>query len=253
MHAYKGFFEAHITLAQMQASEMARFAQFCTENAIKPIQIELSRGDFALQQMTSSVHEGEFAQVLAEVQGIAESLRRQDFNVTRVKLEASPFNEGLPTDCAEVAQHPAENYFEHHLKLLLPTRLTPSPSPKARGEILEEAPLLGRGVGGEAKLTQICEAHQAHLSRNAFKHREDGQAERFVTLRHYGLGRQEATEALHALRADIEKNGFQVLKTITEYCVYDDHVGLDANWLTREDSYQTPCETCNNDCILNPV
>lgn len=231
MYAYKGFFEAHITLAQMQADEMSRFAQFCVENALKPIQIELARGNFALQQMTSSVHEGEFAQVLADVQRIAESLRRQDFTVTRVKLEASPFNEGLPADCTEVAQHHAENYFEHHLKLLLPTDL----------------------AGKADSLTQICEAHHAHLSRNAFKHREDGQAERFVTLRHYGLGRQKATQALQALRTEIEKNGFQVLKTITEYCVYDDHVGLDANWLTLEEEYQTPCETCNNACILNPV
>jgi hypothetical protein len=236
MQSYKGVFEAHITLAPLQVGEAFKFMHFCQENELKPVQIELSRGSHTLQQMTASVHEGTYENVLQEVQGIAQKLRIEGFNVTRIKLEASPFNEGLPENNAETVLHAAENYFEHHLKLLLPADL---------GKM-------------QTTLEHLCEQHQAHLSRNAFKKRQDGMQERFVTLRHYGLGRQEAYEALHILRSCLEKASFQVLKIISEYCVYDDHVALDSNWLTLEsqktplNTWETPCEVCNEqNCVLH--
>ncbi len=229
MHTYKGVFEAHITIEPLQIDAQTKFIAFCAKNNLKPIQIELSRGDVAFQQMTSSIHEGAFEQVLAVVKGIAELLGRQGFGVSRVKLEAAPSNENLPATCAELMEHSAENYFEHHLKLSLPTDL----------------------AGKLETLLQICETHHAHLSRNAFKQNIEGFMERFVTVRHYGLGKAEAIEALNALKMAITVEGLQILKTITEYCVYDDHVALDANWLIVEP--QSPCETCDSACILSPV
>lgn len=225
MQTYKGIFEAHITVAPLNEAKLTEFQLFCAVNNLKPIQIELARGDFALQQMTASVYEGNFSDVLTEVKQMAVLLGRQGFEVKRVKLEASPFNEGLPAHLGEVKQHPTENYFEHHLKLMLPN-----------GDVQES-------------LYMICQKHHAHLSRNAFKQYQEGVQERFVTLRHYALGRQEAEAALHNLKDELTENGFQILKTITEYCVYDDHVGLDLNWL----ELYSPCETCNNACILSPV
>lgn len=231
MLSYKGIFEAHITLAPLTDDNLVKFQHFCQNNALKLIQIELSRGDFALQQMTASVHEGNLEDVLKDVKSIAQKLGRQGFEVKRIKLEASPFNEDLPANRDELHLHSKENYFEHHLKLLL-----------------------SENTSNSELLISICEKYQAHLSRNAFKIHEQGRQERFVTLRHYGLGRQEAGAILQMLQEELEKNGFQILKTITEYCVYDDHIGLDANWLTsQEDSLHSPCETCNNDCILSPV
>lgn len=209
MQTYKGVFEAHITIKSIHTEDFSVFQSFCAENNLKPIQIELARGDFALQQMTSSVHEGIFGGVLEEVKEIATRLGRQGFEVVRLKIEASPFNEGLPAHNAEVADHPAENYFEHHLKLAL-------------ADFASVASLL----------ETVCQKYEAHISRNAFKKTENGIEERFVTVRHYGLGRQEAEEALQKLADDLTQNGFEILKSVTEYCVYDDFVNLDANWLT---------------------
>jgi len=229
MDAYKGVFEAHITIMPLEYNAKKKFIAFCEMQGLKPVQIELSRGDFVQQLMTSSQHKGEFEAVLASVKKIAQNLRKEGFEVKRVKLEASPFNENLPANNTEVARHPAENYFEHHLKLSLPADL----------------------AGKEVTLLQICTLHKAHLSRNAFKENKNGLVERFVTVRHYGLGRQEALACLDVLKEAITINGFQILKTITEYCVYDDDVQLDANWLTLD--YSTPCEVCESACMLNPV
>ena len=224
---YTGAFEAHITIESLpDAATKERFMAFCEKNALKGIEIELSRGDFMHQPMTCSLHEGDFQEVLGNVQHIAQNLAAEGFPVTRVKLEAAPFNAELPQTNAEVVQHAPSNYFEHHLKLLLPA--------EADTDLL----------------LQICEKYHAHLSRNAFKKLQDGMSERFVTIRNYGLGKAEAEQSLCDLRNAIEAVGFQVIKSITEYCVYDDCLDLDANWL----EVSSPCEKCDSVCMMaNPA
>ena len=73
---YQGFFEAHITLkntAEIQNTD--NFEKFCNENKIKPIVIELERGDVPKQIMTSSLHNGNFDDIKEEVEQLAEKMK----------------------------------------------------------------------------------------------------------------------------------------------------------------------------------
>ena len=74
-------------------------------------------------------------------------------------------------------------------------------------------------------------AHGAHLSRNAFERFSDGSKTYFITSRCYDVGLEAATIRFRALRQSIAELNLHTLKSVTEYCVYDDHLGLDANWL----------------------
>jgi hypothetical protein len=81
-------------------------------------------------------------------------------------------------------------------------------------------------VPGEA-LSRVCEKHGVHLSRNALK----GEGEtRFVTLREYG-GREVFEMRVRELVADLGREGWPVIKEVSEFCVYDSNVLLDKGWL----------------------
>jgi hypothetical protein len=149
-------------------------------------------------------------QVVAEAHARAAEMVRDGFAFLRVKVEAALTNDDVPSADADTVVHPPENYFEHHIKLL---RSTTEPS--------------------EA-LTQTCEKHGAHLSRNAFREVTDCREERFVTLRSYGVGRITAEGQLQKLQAALAQLGEQILTCESEYCVYDSNLQLDAGWLGQQ-------------------
>jgi hypothetical protein len=76
----------------------------------------------------------------------------------------------------------------------------------------------------------ICRDHGAHLSRNPLKTLDDGQQERFVTLRVKGAGRATTENRAAALVKALEEAGWAVASTVLEYCIHDDHLELDAGW-----------------------
>jgi hypothetical protein len=216
--ACSGLFEAHLTVMPISNAEQVRFVDQCALMGLKPIMIELPKGDVAVQLMTSSIHRGEIHDVFTEVQGLAAGLDSAGFPVARVKIEAAPGNPGVPLTESEAASFPASNYCEHHLKVLL--------SP---GDSLDE-------------LRNICSAHQAHLSRNAFKRHPEGKSEQFITLRCYGAGLQAAQAKFEAMIDQVKAARITVLKQITEYCLFDDNISVDGNWGNQPELLSLPAQ-----------
>jgi hypothetical protein len=202
-----GTFEAHVTVAAGSETELQRFRAFCEAVSVKCIVIELGRGVAPLQPMTASYHRGSLQQALGEVHAFARALVAAGFEVTRLKLEALGRNQAIPEDDPSARAQPA-NYFEFHVKVLLP--------------------LAGADVEG---LRTRCERHGAHLSRNARKVRADGASERFVTLRVPGLGRASAERCFAALLQDLAGTGLALSQRLREYTVYDSNLALDRGWL----------------------
>ncbi|AFM04219.1 hypothetical protein Fleli_1821 [Bernardetia litoralis DSM 6794] len=223
---YQGFFEAHITLKNTEnLQSTANFEKFCTDNSIKPIFIELERGDMPKQIMTSSLHEGSFDKIKKDVENLAKKMRLKNYEIIRLKIEAHPENTGIPATKNDILERQKENYFEAHYKILLPT-FTSNHSKK--------------------ELISLCEKHQAHLSKNAFKKRNDSFEERFVTKRIYKVGKKEAFQAFDELHQKLENQKYQINKKIVEYCVFDTNEAVDNNWLTLNE----PCYVCNSECKM---
>lgn len=206
MFEYKGVFEAHISITPIDEEKAVIFKSFCEQEGIKAIQIVLARGKTPIQPMSSSIHQGVFSEVKKEVENLVKKMVHLGFEVRRMKIEASPQNQDIPRTHQELAQHNAQNYFEHHWKVLL-----------------KEKP--------SENLLNLCEAFKAHFAQNAFKKRSDKQVEHFITIRLYGKGLIETQKIASDFTDKLEEQKIEVLKSITEYCVYDDYVELDAEWL----------------------
>jgi hypothetical protein len=141
--------------------------------------------------------EGTTAAVRAAAEAMADELRERGFDVVRLKLEASPFAEGVP-----VAAGPG-CYFEHHVKLLLPPDTD------------------------ESALAALVIPHGSHLCRNARRIRDDSHHERFVTQRCL----DDAAARLAALTQTMRAAHHRILSTEREYVVYDDRPSVDSGWI----------------------
>jgi hypothetical protein len=190
----RGVFECHVTVSGDDGAAAA-LAAWAGERGVKFTHIELARGEVRSQPMLTTRGEGTEISALEDARAVACALRDEGFEVVRVKVEASPFAQGVPA----VADR--DRYFEHHVKLLLP--------PGAE----------------ESALADLVIPHGAHLSRNARRIRADGRRERFVTQR----CRDAAGERLDALTGAL--TGYDVLSVEREYVVYDDRPSIDAGWL----------------------
>jgi hypothetical protein len=163
---YSGFFEAHITIELFtielstievlphkllnqakKRQKIVDFKDFCENFNIKPIYIELERGDTPTQVMTSSLHEGDFEKIKKEVENIAQKLQNNHFQISRMKIEAHPDNIGVPLQNKAILAHQINNYFECHFKILLDKNFE--------------------------TLKNICENNKAHLSKEAFESFEE--------------------------------------------------------------------------------
>lgn len=197
-------FEIHLTTVALEAGRLLAYRQACLELRVKAIVIELSP-ELPVQPMTCLRVTGSYEEALAAAVTLGENLTARGFPTLRLKIEAAPWNAGVPqTD--EAAAEPAGRYFEFHARVLL-----------AQGADL---PILAG----------LCAAHGAHLSRNPLKVRDDGQQERFVTLRCAGVGRITTEARTAALVEELTESGWTVASTVLEYCVHDDHLELDGGW-----------------------
>jgi hypothetical protein len=200
---YSGEFELHLTGSEWQVDELAAFAR---EHGLKFSHIELHKGDVQSQPMLTIGAKGTIDEVRAVAGGWRARLLEAELFVVRVKIEAAPWNEGVPQDDEEA--DPAL-YFEHHVKLRL-------------GEWNEWC----------FSLFEAIKPHEAHVSRNARRTRADGTEERFVTQRCFGVGRATAKRKLGELLNDLTE--FQVLEVEEEYVVDDDALHIDNGWIHGE-------------------
>ena len=201
MSGVVGDFEFHITVSGDGAAGLAAWAG---ERGVKFTHIVLARGETVSQPMLTVRSAGTAEAVLADAKAMAGELREVGFSVTRMKLESSPFADGVPATAEQAAD---DRYFEHHLKLLLPP-----------------------GVD-EAALADLVTPHGAHLSRNARRVREDGCAERFVTQRCHRVGTDVAVAVLDRLIDTLRDAGHEMVSVEREYVVYDSSPAVDAGWI----------------------
>jgi hypothetical protein len=205
--AGQGTFEAHVTVALTGADRLDAFRSLCGQLGVKCVVIELPHGQVHTQPMTSSYHRGTVQQAAQEVAGLAGALHEAGFAVNRVKLEAVTTNSGIPQYDDEARAMPATNYFEFHVKALLP-------------------------AGADAEqLRALCQRHDAHLSRNALKKETDGRQERFLTQRAYGLGRVNAEARFERLISALEAAGYTLGNRLREYSIFDSNARVDAGWI----------------------
>ncbi|RFU40518.1 hypothetical protein DZF91_16725 [Actinomadura logoneensis] len=204
----KGDFEIHLTVA---ASDASRAREAAAARGLKLTLIELARGRTPTQPMLSLRRSGTGDTVLAEAARTARDLRGDGLRVVRVKVEAAPWNDGVPRTDAE--GDALGSYFEHHVKLLL----APESDPAAL-----------------AALAALAVPHGAHVSRNVRRVRPDGRPERFVTQRCHRVGAPTAGARLDALVGALRAAGHEIAEVEREYVVHDDTPSLDDGWITED-------------------
>jgi hypothetical protein len=202
-----GEFETHMTIA-IEGSERIEALQAWSRNhGLKFLYIVLDRGVTASQPMLTRRGQGCLAGELSRAFALSKSLNTAGFSVARIKIEAAPWNQGIPQSNIEAQGHPADRYFEHHVKLLLAPSVNLVP------------------------LAELAERHSAHLSRNVLRMRSDNCHEQFVTQRCLGVGRAEARQRLQLLVSAIALLGHQAIDIEEEFVVYDSNLELDAGWI----------------------
>lgn len=203
---FSGDFEVHLTGSECEVNE---FAAFAVRHGAKFSHIELDQGATPSQPMLTVAGSG----TLAELHGLAARWRADlvtaGLRVLRVKIEAAPWNEGVPRFDEDADE---DLYFEHHVKVLLPA-----------GDC--------RALSA---LTSAVQDHGARPSRNARRKHDDSYEERFVTQRCHGVGRPVARARLDALLAALRDGGFEVLEVEEEYVVHDDAPHVDRGWLEHD-------------------
>ena len=145
--------------------------------------------------MTASYVKGTLPEVHVAAFRLSQRLVSMGFSVSRVKIESTFSNPGVPRTDAEAAALSPHNYFEFHWKLRLPSAYD------------------------HAALAALVGAHGARLSRSALRHLGEGFHHRFVTLRLYDMGRDSAARRLEALSGALEEAEYELGTIIREYAV----------------------------------
>jgi hypothetical protein len=209
MYNYRGDFEVHLTVRSVSTLDV--FRAWCEAERCKCVRIVLARGMQVEQPMATWRRDDTvLPDVLAEATERAQDLERAGVAVVRVKIEADPSNDDVPTSDSAALLQGSCNYFEHHVK------------------VRREA------AAGYELLLRACLDHAAHLSRNAWRKAAEGFEERFVTLRSYRMGRFASEQQLQRLLAALEGAGEQIIDVESEYTVHDSNLALDAGWLPHD-------------------
>jgi hypothetical protein len=194
--------EIHITVG---TNNVDWFSDVCRKNSIKPILIEYEkRSDKStmFDAMTSQSFTGTSHEALSEASRIAEILRSYDFYVKRIKIETTPANPIVQT---------TDGYFESHLAVKL-------------------------HMNREVELREEIKWHKAdtgvgmHVSRNAFKRDNDIQTI-MITHRRYHNDYNAFMVELTQASDNLIHRGFDIDRTIVEYCWYDSNTKHDDDWL----------------------
>lgn len=207
---FQGDFESHVTVRLAGGEDTRALRDWAAARGLKFTHIVLARGSTASQPMLTRHGRGRLADERARAEALAGEIGATGFVVTRIKIEAAPSAEGVPQSNEEGARAAADQYFEHHVKLLLQP-----------------------GVDLPA-LAALAESYAAHLSRNALRSRADGREERFVTQRCRGVGRPTARRHLDALLSALAAGAYEVLEVEEEFVVYDSDLSVDAGWIAAE-------------------
>ncbi len=224
-------FEIHLTINTVTDDQLELFANLCQTLSAKAILIELLIGQYTQQPMLTKVIKAKnLAQVHNEINQLTIHLSQHHFNVIREKVEipAMDFARYQQNNAqASIQSKPNSNHhFEHQNK-------TPANNP----HYFEWHGKISFKHKCELELLrQFCEKNHAHLSKNALKqqkNKQNQQLERFATIRE---SNQEVfwqkVESFSTLIANHQT--FQLIKSQSEYCVYDNHINLDNGWTHQQ-------------------
>ncbi|MBO2454399.1 hypothetical protein J4573_45440 [Actinomadura barringtoniae] len=200
---FAGDFEVHLTVAPGDVGALERWAH---PHGLKLTHIVLERGRTVSQPMLTLRATGGLPEVRAAAERAAGQVRSAGFAVRRLKIEAAPWNEGVPVTDEDAVAQPVDRYFEHHVKLVL-------------------------SVGGLDDLAALAVPHNAHVSRNARRVRPDGRQERFVTQRCTRVGDRTAAVRLDALTSALRAARYEIASVEREYVVVDTDASLDDGWI----------------------
>ncbi len=198
-------FEIHVSLTPLHEAERMRFSTICSLQRWKALLIELAP-DIPSQPMTCSRIVGTCDDATNHALSVQQHLEHCGFTVTRVKIEAAPWNSFVPKTDQDAVRRHCSAYFEFHTKLVLPI------------------------TGWESTLHTICKPFQAHVSRNSLRIHDDKTMERFVTMRSALHGLETFQQNTNEFTATLDASGFSIADTVMEYCVYDSNTALDAVW-----------------------
>ncbi|EGC38127.1 hypothetical protein DICPUDRAFT_149244 [Dictyostelium purpureum] len=242
-HLYQGTFEIHVSIQQPPQKHqptdepkekddefVKSFKEFCVKRKLKSILIELSKGVYGKQMMTSSHHSGDFHTVQLKAFQIAFELLLEGYHVSRVKIEILASCKGVPENDIKHKLLSPSNYFEFHIKLLIPNDKDINHN-NNNNNINDNNPTI-EGNNNLKLLKELMINHNGHLSRNSFKvHVEESYQERFVTLRMYSIGKETAMDRFESCKNDLVLNKFNIASSHREYSIYDSNIGLDSGWI----------------------
>jgi hypothetical protein len=200
---FSGDFEIHLTGSEWQVDKLAAFA---ARRGVKFSHIQLHQGMTPSQPMLTVSGSGTLVDLHDLAARWRAELAEEGLRVVRVKIEAAPWNEGVPRSDEDARD---DLYFEHHVKVRQPTS-----DPR-----------------GPVRLMRAVVGHDAHVSINARRTRAVGFQERFVTQRCHGVGRSTARARLDALLAALHESEIEILEVEEEYVVHDDALHVDRGWL----------------------
>ncbi|MDH6130811.1 hypothetical protein P3T37_000178 [Kitasatospora sp. MAA4] len=207
---FRGAFETHVTVRCDEAA-LARLDRWAAAANMKITHIMLARGRTPSQPMLTSTANGVFAEQLGSARAMTGVLEAAGFEPVRVKIEASPWADGVPQDDAEAVRLGPGRYFEHHLKVLLDS----------------DTDLVA--------LADLVTDHRAHLSWNARRAVGDGERhERFITQRCHAAGLESAGRQLDSLLGTVRAAGHDVVSVEREFVVYDSDITIDDGWIAEE-------------------
>lgn len=201
---FQGAYEYHLS-ASLVPEQAELFKNTCRRLGGRFIIIELGQGNTPIQPMLCKTISGTPINVLDNISYCEAELSKL-FDITRVKVEASINNQGIPSK--DNVSFPTDCYFEHHVKMEL-----------AKDYDLE---LL------QVKLA----AHDAHLSRNAYEKAVKAEI-RFATQRVKHVGLNQARDKFQTLLHFLKRENIFVIKSIQEFNIYDSNVDLDDGWINR--------------------
>lgn len=205
---FAGDFETHLTLESVTTTgDEERIRRWAERHRVKYTRIVLDRGATPYQPMLTVRGHGVLPARREAALALVRRLGADGIDVTRVKIEAAPWNEDVPQTAAEARTLPPGCHFEHHVKLLL----------------ADDTEV--------AAVRALAERDHVHVSRNARRDLGGRGHERFVTQRCHGVGRAEARRRLDALVDSLTTAGFEVVEVEEEYVVHDDRPALDRGWV----------------------
>ncbi|MFJ2775868.1 hypothetical protein [Kitasatospora sp. NPDC087315] len=208
---FLGEFETHVTVA-CPDGDLPGLERWAAERGVKLLHIRLARGRTKSQPMVTLNGAGSLRQQRVAAEELTDGLSAAGYRPVRVKIEATPWTDGVPASDEDARRLGPERYFEHHLKVAL------------AADAEREA------------LTAVAAGHGAHVSWNARRVAgPSGRQQRFVTQRCHGVGLRTAGDRLDRLVGAVAGAGFDILSVEREFVVYDSNLAVDDGWFDGTD------------------